>query len=589
MSAKNPNNKESAAIQHATTITINHVHAMLMRLDWENDKTAPDAAAAIKHWLPGQDEKGRLMLLEFVNPGEEQEAEWGNWWKTVTASLEAALRVRETALKCGYTDAVVEAVREQKERQADELCVADYVQILRNKLPPVRSVHGKFFVYREGVWKEESLSSMEALGQSVLAHKDRNSRMAALVVSSLANEVLWRGELNSAACFGEGRKSVLLCCPSGVAKVTAEGVEMLPHSPDYNFQHMLKADYKPGAQCPLFEDAVDVALPGEADGKGNMTYADRDKLFWVGGWMIYPANPFKIVVVPYGRGDTRKTTIVDNGLGSIFDESDGTRKAITMAEICDKKRYALPHLVKAMVNFSGELNTLEVEDSSVFKTLAAGEPLEVRQIGQDMYPVANYATKLVFMANSLPQFRHGGDAEYNRLEFLAFLNPVARAAVDKSYRDRVKLEQDGILTRWMIPALQGILRGVPIPAGSKASQSLKEMFGHANDPFSSFALQRLNMDPEMNRMDQLEREDAERAMMAYCEDYGLSEKLVPSVWAQLQKKCGLELYRPWIKDTRSGKKRFQPAVLRGASLKPETRLAVWRPDDGRRKYCRDID
>ena len=567
-----------------------HAQGMLKRLYQDADKYAADVAAALKHWFPGDSSQIHPMMLDFMD-WEPDNPEILAWWKTVRPSPEAAGRVREAATALGYTDAAIEAVKQSKAGHTENIQVYDYVEILKEKFKNIRCQHKQFFVYGDGIWKQMEWEYLVNQALNVLVHKDKDSKMAETVVSTLAADVYWPGQFKSAACFGDDDKTVLLNCRSGILKVTAApDVERLPHSPEYNFCKRLRADYDPVAECKLFEDAVDVALPGEMDpdDPSKTTFADQDKLFWFGGWMLYPANPFKVALFCYGHGNTRKTTVIDKGFGSVFDQDEGTRMAVGLTEICDKKRYSLPGLLRSMVNFCGELNTLAIEDSSALKTIIAGEDIEGRLPNHPPVMFSGYSTKLVFMGNKPPMFRHGTSAEENRLEFLVFSNPVSPAADDKNYREKVSLERDGIFSRWMVPALQKLLAGEKMPSGSSETVRHKQLFCHGNSPVVAFAKERLDMDPDANQDDWLERDDAEGAMKAFCEDHGYSEKLVASIWQELQKQCGLEAKRPTVKGD-DGKRTWLPFMLRGARLKSTARIVKWTPRDGRRKTREDSD
>jgi len=42
-------------------------------------------------------------------------------------------------------------------------------------------------------------------------------------------------------------------------------MELLPHSPDYYFLNRVEVDFIPGAECPLFDNMLEYALPNEND------------------------------------------------------------------------------------------------------------------------------------------------------------------------------------------------------------------------------------------------------------------------------------------------------------------------------------
>ena len=61
----------------------------------------------------------------------------------------------------------------------------------------------------------------------------------------------------------------------------------------------------------------------------------------------------------------------------------------------------------------------EQADSGVFKSVVSGERVEARPIYGAPFTMETTA-KLWFLANNLPRFRHGTEAELRRLRFLRF-------------------------------------------------------------------------------------------------------------------------------------------------------------------------
>jgi phage/plasmid-associated DNA primase len=276
----------------------------------------------------------------------------------------------------------------------------------------------------------------------------------------------------------EAKTVVLLNCKNGVLRVTSESAELLPSSDDnYGFTERLLAAYAPEAECPMFNETLEAALPDRED---------QEALAWWGGYTLLPEIRFKAALVCKGDSDTRKSTLVDNGLGCVFPES--ARTSYDLSEICDDKGYELPSLVNAAVNIGGELDAGDIPNSHVFKTIAAGEPIHVRPIKQAPYHVTCYATKLVFLSNSQTRFKAGTDAEYNRLYFLSF--GVKFTAKDETFRHRMaQQEKDGILSQVMVPGLQWVLASSCPPAGGVASRLLRETFRGRNDPLAAFIRQ----------------------------------------------------------------------------------------------------
>ena len=102
-------------------------------------------------------------------------------------------------------------------------------------------------------------------------------------------------------------------------------------------------------------------------------------------------------------------------------------------------------------------------DSSVFKSLVSGEPIEVRKI-YGRPGMMRITCKLWFLANNLPRFKHGTAAEVRRLRFLNFSRKPGKP--DNSLKQRLQHECNGIFN-WMVLRLFELLKLKQLPEGGR--------------------------------------------------------------------------------------------------------------------------
>lgn len=165
-----------------------------------------------------------------------------------------------------------------------------------------------------------------------------------------------------------------------------------------------------------------------------------------------------------------------------------------------------------VVNLGTELDAIELDDSGTFKTIVSGEPIEARPIRLAPFTMAT-SCKLWFLANNLPRFKHGTEAELRRMRFIRFnRKPVEK---DVRLKDKLALERDGIF-RWMVEGLLTLLTLREIPQGGKESKDVHARFHVSNDPVGTFVRERCELGPYETLKELMKAEYAD-----YCEDNNL--------------------------------------------------------------------
>lgn len=160
-----------------------------------------------------------------------------------------------------------------------------------------------------------------------------------------------------------------------------------------------------------------------------------------------------------------------------------------------------------------ELDAVEVGESGNFKTVVSGEPIEVRPIYGAPFTMTS-GCKLWFLANSLPRFKHGTEAELRRTRFIRF--DYKPAVKDVTLKAQLLYELDGVF-RWMLQGLRGLLQISEIPLGSQNSREVHARFRVSNDPVGSFVQERCVV-----AVDARERKEyLAQAFSDYCQTYGI--------------------------------------------------------------------
>ncbi len=367
--------------------------------------------------------------------------------------------------------------------QVKKWAIIDHVIDFQSCVPPMKCVGDRWYAGENGLWKQVEQEIYQPIALDLLPCHLKSSKRVAEVMATFQKQQQVPRQLLKTACIweDEDQRSVLINCRNGLLRVTATSVRLMPHDPNAHcFTGQLAAAYDPNAGDDTFERVFVEAQPDERA---------QNLLYWWFGYVLYPSLRFRLSLVNYGPSTTGKSTIWEKGIGAAI--GNGLKKNLSLSDICSTTGYSIPSLQHALLNVGGELDADELGQSSRFKLLAEGGPLEVRMIYGRPYTMTDYVVKLVFLTNHLPRFRSGTDAELNRIQFICWDKVPAKP--DPRLLEMVANERDGVFTQWMVPALQSILDGVkPLPD----ELLIRSQFAVRNDPMKVFIEKCCVLDPD---------------------------------------------------------------------------------------------
>jgi P4 family phage/plasmid primase-like protien len=369
------------------------------------------------------------------------------------------------------------------EKAATEEALCEY---LREKIGelfgPVRC-HGKeWLIYDEGIWR---IVEPDLFGNLILdvMHPDvRSAHRADNLEAFLGRRLRAEAPVEYHSCYKFGPAgSVLVNCANGVLSVSKEKVEILAHAPEHNFRAKIVTAYQAEAECPVFEQAIQDAMP---DGEDIALF----RLF--SGYLLYPSCRYNTCLVLYGESTTGKSRVaeaVSNVLG------DELTCYLSLHEMCnDTHKHSLPELEHKLLNLSTEVDAAEIGSSDIFKSLISGEPRMVARKYGHPFKMATQC-KHWFLSNHPPYFKHATDAEMNRVRIIHF--PARVKEVDVHFADKLRGETQGIF-RFMIDGLRELLGKKVIPQGGSRSQTRASDNAERLDPVKHFFEQCCDVDPD---------------------------------------------------------------------------------------------
>jgi putative DNA primase/helicase len=185
--------------------------------------------------------------------------------------------------------------------------------------------------------------------------------------------------------------------------------EIQEHTPEEGFTYVIPYGYDPSANnCPNFDKFMDDVMCGD------------EKLIQLlleyMGFCLSGESP-KLVqkcAVLHGGGSNGKSVLLDL-MGNLVGEKNFS--SVSMGNMAkDTGRYQMMH---KLFNVSAETPTDSFLDSSHFKAIVGGDPVEVRQLYHQAF-MWEATIKLMFACNELPYTKDFSHGMYRRLLIIPF-------------------------------------------------------------------------------------------------------------------------------------------------------------------------
>ncbi len=208
-------------------------------------------------------------------------------------------------------------------------------------------------------------------------------------------------------------------------------MELKPHSPDFGFKYVLPFNYDPYSKAPRFEKFLDEIMDGDQE------LVQLLKEF--GGYClsgdVYWEHRALILV---GDGENGKSVFMET-LGILAGKNNFS--TTTMQDLTKQvDRYSI---VNKLFNYSEETSVRAFSDSAVFKTLAAGGAVSVKQLYEQPFEYKNKA-KLIISCNEMPKNTDATHGMFRRLLIVPFNRIFMKHERDTKLKEKLELEASGI-------------------------------------------------------------------------------------------------------------------------------------------------
>lgn len=186
-----------------------------------------------------------------------------------------------------------------------------------------------------------------------------------------------------------------------------ETMNLLPHSQEIGFKHVLPYDFNPLSKAPMFEKFL-----------GDIMCHDKELiqclLEFAGYCLSGDECWLQKALVLEGGGQNGKSTFL-NVLRDVLGETNCS--PLTLSQL--NRETSRVMLDGKLANFAEETPNRKMMDSSTFKNLVSGGEIEVRSLYKQGYILKNKA-KLIFACNDLPDAADTSHGYFRRLIIIPF-------------------------------------------------------------------------------------------------------------------------------------------------------------------------
>jgi putative DNA primase/helicase len=230
----------------------------------------------------------------------------------------------------------------------------------------------------------------------------------------------------------QSKEEVLINLKNGTFEVGPYGTRIREFDRADFITHMLTFEYNPEAKAPIFESYINKVLPDKNCQKVLFEYL---------GYVFIQPSTLKLekTLLLYGPGANGKSVFNDI-VNALFGEKNVS--SYSLQSLTNENGYFRAMLANKLLNYASEINgSLQ---TSIFKQLVSGEPVEARLPYKEPFTLTQYA-KLIFNCNILPHDVEHTSAYYRRFLIVPFNVTIPEGEQDKELAQKIiKNELSGV-------------------------------------------------------------------------------------------------------------------------------------------------
>ena len=234
-----------------------------------------------------------------------------------------------------------------------------------------------------------------------------------------------------------GNTEYKLCVENGVLDISNPSKpELENHTPDYLLTSDINSPYNESDECPKWIANLKEVMPNPQDRKKFQEFAGYILHHW--------NNRFNRSILLLGPTQSGKSVLLH-----VLEEIIGTENILNKSiQRLSNNRFAISGLSGNIANIDADLGTSKLEDTGMFKKLAAGDRVTAEAKYEDPYDYQP-TQKLLFSANQVPEVERADDAFYERWLFAEIPETIPREDRNPDLENELLQEKAGILN-WML-------------------------------------------------------------------------------------------------------------------------------------------
>ncbi|WP_242120690.1 phage/plasmid primase, P4 family [Aestuariivivens sediminicola] len=257
--------------------------------------------------------------------------------------------------------------------------------------------------------------------------------------------------------------NVLINLKNGTFEISPTGSQLRPYDPKDFLTYQLPFEYNPEANAPIFQQYLDQVLPDKERQNVMAEYL---------GFVFIKNQNNKLkeekALILYGGGANGKSVFFEIVSALLGDENVSN---FSLQSLTNENGYFRAKLANKLVNYASEINgKLE---SSIFKQLVSGEPVEARLPYGQPFTLKQYA-KLIFNCNELPKEVEQTNAYFRRFLIIPFDVVIPPEKQDKNLHSKIIENELSGVFNWALEGLNRLLEQNGFSKCSAAEEAISE-------------------------------------------------------------------------------------------------------------------
>jgi len=308
-----------------------------------------------------------------------------------------------------------------------------------------------------------------------------------------------------------------LCLENGFLDISdPQQIELEEPHAGHLFTSKIKPEYDETADCPMWLNFLDEAVPDKSAQKKLQEYAGYCLHHW--------SQPFKKALLLTGPTDSGKGTFL-SVVEAVFGNENVSNE--TLKDLVDS-RWSTAQLSRGYINIRNEMTANSIRHSEKFKELTGGnDTISSEDKGDDKFQ-HSVTQKFLFATNQVPD-AESDNAFHNRWLHVRFPNSVPEEEKDPQLVNKIVENELSGVFNWMIEGYQRLMD----QGGFTDERSIAEkrsFWNQNSDSVSQFVEEYIERKPQ----NEIPEEKVKDSYRDFCANEGLTKIWIGKLTTRLK-------------------------------------------------------